>query len=131
MKALFAGIVLSFAAFSANAGGLDCRSGIDHKHPACYNRPVQVQHNPHYHEYRHPQYVQPHRHYNYRPVPPPPPVYYERRGDWVAPLIGGIILGTVINEAVDRNNSRYCEWRIVDRYDDGTLVRKQVCYYDR
>ena len=39
MKKVLTGIIASLAvliAVPAVAGGIDCRSGVDHKHPACY-----------------------------------------------------------------------------------------------
>lgn len=133
MKTVFAGIFMSFAALSANAGGLDCRSGVDHKHPACYGRHAQVQYN-HPHVQHRPYYN--HGHHNYYA---PAPVYIDRRGDWVAPLVGGVILGTVINNAVDRVDrierierverveTTCSEWREVMQ-QNGTITRERTCW---
>jgi len=146
MKALVAGILGLFA-LTANAGGIDCRSGVDHKHPACvlkgqysqhialsiahenahravYNRPAVV-HVHHGHGHRH--HWNHHRH--------APVIVHRHHNDWVVPLVGGVILGAVINEAADRKNDNPAptpqvnctEWREVMQ-SDGTIARERTCY---
>lgn len=131
MKSLYA-VIFGLFVFAANAQNAEKHYAVkpgqnyNHNYNPSYNHNHHNHHN-HYAPVRPAYPVHQHRHYQpyyYQPAP----VY---RNDWVAPLVGGIILGAVINESVDRYNERYCEWRIVNRYDDGTLVRKQVCYYDR
>jgi hypothetical protein len=120
MKAIIAG-VLSLFAITANAGGIDCRSGVDHKHPKCLVRPnVVVQHV--HHGHRHWNH---HRHHA-------PVIVHRHHNDWVVPLVGGVVLGAVINESLDRKNEQpsqpQCsEWREVMQ-NDGTIVRERTCY---
>lgn len=123
MKALVAGILGLFA-LTANAGGIDCRSGVDHKHPACFVRP-NVVHIHHGHGHRH--HWNHHRH--------APVIVHRHHNDWVVPLVGGVILGAVINEAADRKNDNPAptphvtctEWREVMQ-SDGTIARERTCY---
>lgn len=113
-------IILTFLSLSASAQYIDCRHGVNHRHPACSGGHYHYNHN---HQHRH--------------IPPPVVVYKER--DWVAPVIGGLVLGAVITEAArSRNNEptvtietrqeQSCtEWRHVVQ-SDGTIVRERTCY---
>jgi hypothetical protein len=119
MKAIIAG-VLSLFAVTANAGGIDCRSGVDHKHPGCFVRPnVVVQHVHHGHRHW--------NHHRHTPV-----IVHRHHNDWVVPLVGGVVLGAVINEAIDRKNETPAtvtctEWKEVQQ-SDGTITRERTCY---
>jgi hypothetical protein len=122
MKLIVAGILGLFT-LTANAGGIDCRSGVDHKHPGCYGM-VQVQH-----------------HHGHRHFHRAPPVVVYRDYNWVAPVVGGVILGAVINEAarprvveqpvivqpVQPTQPVCTEWREVMQ-SDGTIAKERTCY---
>ena len=123
MKLIVAGIFSLFAV-SASAQGIDCRSGVDHKHPACFARPAVVHvHRGHGHRHHW-------NHHRHAPV-----IVHRSHGDWVVPLVGGVILGAVINEAADRKNDNPAsapqvnctEWREVMQ-SDGTIARERTCY---
>jgi hypothetical protein len=118
MKKLIGVLLLSLASF-ANAGGIDCRSGIDHKHPLCYQN-VHYQHR--YHGHGH---VQHNRHYH--------------RNDWVLPAVtaGAItyiltrpVEPTVIYNTVPSNvvpiQQNCTEWR--EYYQNGVLIRERTCW---
>lgn len=126
MKAIIAGIISLFAV-SASAQGIDCRAGVDHKHPFCGGM-VQVHHG-HGHGHMH-------RHFHRAP-----PVVVYRDYNWVAPVVGGVILGAVINEAarprvveqpvivqpVQPTQPVCTEWREIQQAD-GTIARERTCY---
>lgn len=115
MKKLF--LILAIATMSVSAfADVDCRSGIDHKHPSCYHH----KHNQHRHSERH-------GHHN------PPAVVYRDDSSWIAPLIFGAVIGTMISQ----QNSRPAEpakaiepplttYRYVQAYDPSCSCYKQV-----
>lgn len=127
MKVIVTGI-LSLFAVTASAGGLDCRSGVDHKHPGCFSAPnIVVQHVHHGHRHW--------NHHRHAPV-----IIHRHNYDWVAHVIGGVIIGAAINEisrphVVERpvviqpsTNAVSCtEWREIQQ-PDGTIARERTCY---
>lgn len=115
MKKIIGALILSFAGL-ANAGGIDCRSGIDHKHPLCYSN---VQHRHYNHQHRH--------------------GHYHRNNDWVVPAItaGAItyiltrpVQPQVIYNTVPVNvvpiEQNCTEWR--EYYNNGVLIRERTCW---
>lgn len=115
MKYIIA-IILSFWVIGASANpNYDCRHG------GCNGY-----HNPHHNYHNH------HNHHN-----------RHRNHDWVAPVLGGLIIGAMINEAnkprvIERpvtpiivDNQPFqnicSEWREV-WLPDGRIVRERTCY---
>ena len=74
-KIILALSALSIGMFASTAYAQDCRWGVDHRHPSCFHRVD-------------------HRYYGHRG-----PVIIRESGGWVAPLVGGVVLGAVIAEA--------------------------------
>lgn len=119
MKKLIGVLLLSLASF-ANAGGIDCRSGVDHKHPLCYRNV----HYPHPHHNRH----------NY-----PHHGHRNHSSDWIVPAITAgaityiltrpaqppVIYNTVPNNVI-HTQQNCTEWR--EYYQNGTLIRERTCW---
>ena len=117
MKKIIATVMLITASTFAFAG-LDCRSGVDHKHPACYGL-YQVQHRHHGH-----------------------PVIVQQR-DWVGPAIVTVIGGAVIADVISRNRretvvvqqpqpqvvqqTQTCSAWTETQNPDGTITRSRTC----
>jgi hypothetical protein len=73
-------LVIAALAFSTMAfADMDCRWGIDHRHPGCGPR----------------------GHYSHQG----PTVVYRDNNNWVAPVVGGVILGAVIARSIDNQPS--------------------------
>ncbi len=127
MKKLILVLMLSVSSI-AHAGGLDCRTGVDHKHPACYTtygQLYQVNHNHHNH----------HRHHGHHGS--------HNNAWWVAPAVIGIIgyeLGRQQNPVVLQQNpvviqqqnlptviTPVCGPWIEIQNVDGTIVRQRTC----
>jgi hypothetical protein len=111
-------LALAFAV-SAPAFAIDCRRGVDHKHPACYGY----------------SYVD-HRHMNhhYRPA-----VVY-RNNDWVGPAIAGAIGTAIIIDVMNRRqetqivvqptvgqSNQICTPWTETLQSDGTITRTRTC----
>ncbi len=99
---------------AGTASAFDCRKGVDHKHPSCYN------HNQHRHSERHDNRN-------------PPPVVYRDDSSWIAPLIFGAVIGTMITQQNPRpaEPARIIEppvttYRYVQAYDPSCACYKQV-----
>lgn len=117
MKKIIATVMLITASTIAFAG-LDCRSGVDHKHPSCYGL-YQVQHRHHGH-----------------------PVIVQQR-DWVGPAIVTVIGGAVIADVISRNRretvvvqqpqpqvvqqTQTCSAWTETQNPDGTITRSRTC----
>jgi hypothetical protein len=121
MKKLFV-VIFSLLALNASASGIDCRYGVDHKHPACYSMYSNhaVNHRRHNHGHHH--------------------GHQYRGNDWVAPVIGAVVLGAVIHEATRPRvieqpviieqypvQTICTEWREV-LLPDGRIQRERTCY---
>ena len=114
MKKLF--LILAMSSTMSAFADIDCRSGIDHKHPSCYNRG----HNHH-------RYSERHEKHN------PPPVVYRDDSSWIAPLIFGAVIGTMISQQNNRpaEPTRAIEpplttYRYIQAYDPSCACYKQV-----
>lgn len=96
----------------------DCRRGVDHKHPSCYNH---VQYNHHRHNHNQ-------------------PVIVHRDNDWVGPAIVTIIGGAVIADIISRNRNetvivqqppvqqlKQCTPWTETWNSDGTVTRTRTC----
>ena len=118
MKKLILALALVVSA-SAYANPIDCRRGVDHKHPACYGY----------------SYVD-HRHMNhhYRPA-----VVY-RNNDWVGPAIAGAIGTAIIIDAMNRRqetqivvqptvgqSNQICTPWTETQHSDGSVTRTRTC----
>lgn len=117
MKKLIAVAMLITTSTVAYAG-LDCRSGVDHKHPACYGL---------YH-------IQ-HRHHNNYPV------IVQRNNDWIGPAIVTVIGGAVVADVISRNRreavivqqpqvvhqTQTCSAWTETQNSDGTITRSRTC----
>lgn len=116
MKKIVATAMLITASTFASAG-LDCRSGVDHKHPACYGM-YKVQHRHHGH-----------------------PVIVQRDNDWVGPAIVTIIGSAVVADVISRNRketvivqqpavvqqTQTCSAWTETQNPDGTITRSRTC----
>lgn len=120
MKSLVAVSLISLGLFTATSASaqIDCRRGVDHKNSICYSG-----YNPGYY-----------RHHN--------PVIVQRNNDWVAPVLGAVIIGAAINE-INRQRSQpiivqppmyapqypensCSEWREILN-PDGSISRERFC----
>lgn len=120
MKKLMAAFIMLVSS-GYSVAGLDCRFGVDHKHPACYGY-YQVQHR-HY------------NHYHNRPV------VVHRHNDWVGPAIVTVIGGAVIADIITRNRNetvvvqqpqviqqtQTCGPWIETQNVDGSITRTRSC----
>ena len=119
MKKLAIGIVSFLLTVPAIAGGIDCRRGVDHKHPACFTHPHTVYHNHHYHNR---------------------PVIVHRNHDWVAPAIIGAIGTAIVIDAMNRRTetqvivqpvptvqTQSCGPWVEIQNSDGTVYRQRTC----
>lgn len=101
----------------AFAGGLDCRTGVDHKHPACYTNVGYNGHHGHRHGHRHGHYGHNHMW-------------------WVAPAVVGVIgyeLGRQQNSVVIQQQNlptvitpQCSPWTQVQN-PDGTITTTRIC----
>jgi hypothetical protein len=116
MKKLITATMFITASTLAFAG-LDCRSGVDHKHPACYG----LYKSQHYHQHNH-------------------PVIIHRNNDWVGPAIVTVIGGAVIADVISRNRretvvvqpqptmqTQTCSVWTETQNSDGTITRTRTC----
>ena len=101
---------------AGTASAFDCRNGVDHKHPSCYNH----SHTQHRHSERH-------EYHN------PPAVVYRDDSSWIAPLIFGAVIGTMISQQNNRpaEPARAIEpplttYRYIQAYDLSCACYKQV-----
>jgi putative Mn2+ efflux pump MntP len=115
MKKILVALAL---AVSAPAFAIDCRRGVDHKHPACYGY----------------SYVD-HRHMNYHR----PTVVY-RNNDWVGPAIVSAIGTAIVIDVMNRRqetqivvqptvgqSNQICTPWTETLQSDGTITRTRTC----
>lgn len=116
MKKLAIGVVSFLLTVPAIAGGIDCRRGVDHKHPACFVHPYATYHNHH------------------------SPVVVYKNNDWVTPAIIGAVGAAIIIESNNRRNeprvvvqqlptvqTQTCTPWVEIQNSDGTVYRQRTC----
>lgn len=96
---------------AGTASAFDCRNGVDHKHPSCYH----------------------HGNERYENRNPPPTVVYRDDNGWIAPLIFGAVISTMITQQNNRpaEPARVIEppaplYKYVQAYDPSCACYKQV-----